>query len=142
MAALVHTASTSESTCELMTTVVPCELSSRSIERSWETIIGSRPRVGSSISSRSGFMARVRAMAVRCRCPPLIWAGNWSRRGAIPKRSSDPAAEGGIARAYHRFSDDQVRAMLAAYYGQIAMIDHHLGRLFDRHRVCPDAPAA
>jgi arylsulfatase A-like enzyme len=48
---------------------------------------------------------------------------------AIPKRSSDPAAQGGIARAYGRFSDDQVRAMLAAYYGQIAHVDTQVGRL-------------
>jgi uncharacterized sulfatase len=48
---------------------------------------------------------------------------------AIPRRSSDPAAPGGIERAYNRFPDDQVRAMLAAYYGQISHVDAQVGRI-------------
>jgi uncharacterized sulfatase len=48
---------------------------------------------------------------------------------AIPKRSSDPSADGGIERAYSRFSNDQVRAMLAAYYGEISHVDAQVGRL-------------
>ena len=39
------------------------------------TMVGSKALVGSSKSTISGFMARVRAMATRCFCPPESWAG-------------------------------------------------------------------
>ncbi|MFQ5808065.1 MAG: sulfatase, partial [Armatimonadota bacterium] len=48
---------------------------------------------------------------------------------AVPWTSNDPDAAGGLRVAYGRFSDDQVRAMLAAYYGQVSLIDAHVGRL-------------
>jgi arylsulfatase len=48
---------------------------------------------------------------------------------AVPWTSGDHNAEGGIERAYARFPDDQVRGMLAAYYGQVTMIDAQVGRL-------------
>lgn len=48
---------------------------------------------------------------------------------AIPWTSNDPDAAGGIRVAYGRFSDHQVRGMLAAYYGQVSLIDAQVGRL-------------
>ncbi|MGC9347085.1 MAG: sulfatase family protein [Anaerolineae bacterium] len=50
---------------------------------------------------------------------------------AIPPRSTDPSVEGGIDRAYERLSEEETRAMLAAYYGQISLIDAQIGRLLD-----------
>jgi len=48
---------------------------------------------------------------------------------ACPTGSQNPDAEGGIERAYGRFSDDQVRGMLAAYYGLTSLIDAQVGSL-------------
>lgn len=58
------------------------------------------------------------------------WVDNLARTiPATPPTSTDPDAEVGIERAYARFSDDQVRAMLAAYYGEITHIDTQVGRI-------------
>lgn len=48
---------------------------------------------------------------------------------AIPPRSTDPDAPGGLDRAYGRLAESELRAMLAAYYGQISLIDAQVGRL-------------
>ncbi|MCK5802371.1 MAG: sulfatase-like hydrolase/transferase [Lentisphaeria bacterium] len=50
---------------------------------------------------------------------------------STPPRSRDPEREGGHAAAYARFPDRQIREMLAAYYGQIALIDAQVGRLLE-----------
>ena len=38
-------------------------------------VVGSRAEVASSHSSTLGLVARARAMATRCFCPPESWAG-------------------------------------------------------------------
>ena len=48
---------------------------------------------------------------------------------ATPPTSIDGGRPGGIANAYSRFSDKQVREMLSAYYGQITLIDDQIGRV-------------
>ena len=48
---------------------------------------------------------------------------------ALPRGSIDPDAPGGLENAYRRFPDPQVRRMLAAYYGQITLIDDQVGRI-------------
>ena len=48
-----------------------------------------------------------------------------------PYTSCDPDLPGGLQNAYHRRTDDQTRALLAAYYGQIAHLDGQVGRLLD-----------
>jgi len=60
------------------------------------------------------------------------WADDLARTiPAVPPRSQDPERHGGIERAYSRFPDAQLREMLAAYYGQITLIDHQIGRVLD-----------
>ena len=48
---------------------------------------------------------------------------------AVPSHSADASLEGGLERAYNRFSDDQTRRMLAAYYGEVTHIDTQVGRI-------------
>jgi uncharacterized sulfatase len=48
---------------------------------------------------------------------------------ATPPFSRDNSREPGIQNAYARFSERQRREMLAAYYGQITLIDAQIGRL-------------
>jgi uncharacterized sulfatase len=50
---------------------------------------------------------------------------------ATPPFSRDGSREPGTANAYARFTDAQRREMLAAYYGQISLIDAQVGRLLD-----------
>ena len=50
---------------------------------------------------------------------------------ATPPFSRDNRRQPGIANAYRRFSDRQRREMLAAYYGQISLIDAQVGRLLE-----------
>ena len=50
---------------------------------------------------------------------------------ATPPTSQDRKLPGGIANAYRRFSERQVREMLAAYYGQITLIDAQVGRILE-----------
>ena len=58
------------------------------------------------------------------------WVDNLARTiPATPPTSTDPDAEVSIERAYGRFSDDRVRAMLAAYYGEITHTDAQVGRI-------------
>ena len=48
---------------------------------------------------------------------------------AIPPRSTDPERDASIDLAYSRFPDEQVRKMLAAYYGEVTHLDTQVGRL-------------
>jgi len=48
---------------------------------------------------------------------------------AMPRGSVDAGAPGGVERAYNRFSDRRIRRMLAAYYGQVTLIDEQVGRI-------------
>lgn len=50
---------------------------------------------------------------------------------ATPPFSRDNQRPAGIANAYARFSETQRREMLAAYYGEISLIDAQVGRLLD-----------
>ncbi|MFC1734548.1 sulfatase-like hydrolase/transferase [Candidatus Hydrogenedentota bacterium] len=50
---------------------------------------------------------------------------------ACPAGSIDFSREGGIENAYNRFSDEQIQGMLAAYYGQVTLIDKQIGRVLD-----------
>ena len=91
------------------------------------TISGSSADVGSSNSSSSGCMARARAMATRCCCPPDSWPGRlcwWSRR---PTRSSRarpapwPRARTGHARA----PAPAPRPERAHVREQVELLEHH-----------------
>ena len=60
----------------ITTTVTPSfSLSSFSRARMDRVVVGSRAEVASSHSSTLGLVARARAMATRCFCPPESWAG-------------------------------------------------------------------
>ena len=50
---------------------------------------------------------------------------------ATPPFSRDNTREPGIDNAYSRFTERQRREMLAAYYGQITLIDAQVGRLLE-----------
>jgi hypothetical protein len=69
-----------------MTTVVPWALTSISRSRISRLVVESRAPVGSSASSRRGFVTSARAMATRCFWPPESWLGRWSRRSPSPTR--------------------------------------------------------
>ena len=48
---------------------------------------------------------------------------------ATPPTSTGASLPVGLKQAYDRFSNDQVRAMIAAYYAEISLIDAQVGRL-------------
>ena len=56
------------------------------------------------------------------------WVENLAKTiPATPPTSQGPDLPGGVASAYSRFPERQVREMLAAYYGQITLIDTQIG---------------
>ena len=71
------------------------------------TSSGSRALVASSKSMTSGSMARARAMATRCCCPPERSRGRWSARSARPtsarrRRARSRASALGMPLTLHR----------------------------------------
>ena len=72
--------------------VIPSSASSRITTRTSPTSSGSSALVGSSNSSRSGCIARARAMPTRCFCPPDNLAGNALSLSARPTLASMAAA--------------------------------------------------
>jgi arylsulfatase A-like enzyme len=50
---------------------------------------------------------------------------------ATPPTSHDPTRAGGLANAYRRLADDQIRRMLAAYFAQLSLIDEQVGRILN-----------
>src|SRR5690606_21308028 len=72
--------------------VMPSEASEVITSRTSWTISGSRAEVGSSNMSTLGSIARARAMATRCCCPPESGAGYLFAWLAIPTRSSSSRA--------------------------------------------------
>ena len=88
------------------------------------TIVGSRAEVGSSKSRISGSMARARAMATRCFCPPESWSGMASARSASPTMSS----------SWHAFCSASSRLLPSSCMGEKVMLsstDIPLNRLND-----------
>ena len=67
--------------------VIPCSANSFITLRTSPTISGSRAEVGSSKSMISGFIAKPRAIATRCFCPPDKLSGVASALSASPTRS-------------------------------------------------------
>jgi len=66
-----------------------------------------------------------------------LWVDTIARTiPACPAGSINRDREGGIENAYNRFPDSQVRRMLAAYYGQITLIDKQIGRLIEVLEKC------
>ena len=66
--------------------VIPCCANSFITSRTSPTISGSRAEVGSSKSMMSGFMAKPRAIATRCFCPPDKLSGVASALSSRPTR--------------------------------------------------------
>jgi len=50
---------------------------------------------------------------------------------ALPATSMDPDLPGGVENAYRRFPEERTRRMLAAYYGQVCLVDSLVGRLME-----------
>ena len=79
--------------CVTMSIVIPSFANCRITLSTSPTMVGSRADVGSSNKITSGFMARQRAMATRCFCPPERLDGYTSALSATPTlRSSVIAA--------------------------------------------------
>jgi hypothetical protein len=78
--------------CVMTTTVRPSRCRSSRSARTSALDPLSRLPVGSSASSTVGPIARARAIATRCCCPPDSWFGRWSARALKPTRSSSRAA--------------------------------------------------
>ena len=78
--------------CVTTSIVMPECASSRITSRTSEIISGSNALVGSSKSMIFGSIAKARAMATRCCCPPDISAGNLCAWSLISTRSSNASA--------------------------------------------------
>jgi hypothetical protein len=86
----------------------------------------SRALIGSSAIRQDGPAARVRAIAIRCRCPPLNSCGYPSTAVAgRPTRASSSAA-GAAAAAQHHPVGDQVAHFAARVEWLVRVLEHHL----------------
>src|SRR5450755_2588687 len=68
-------------------TVMPSATRSRTVDQTTCRLRGSRPVVGSSSTSRRGWMTRLAARSTRRRCPPETDFTSWSRNSPMSKRS-------------------------------------------------------
>ena len=72
----------------------------------WPVLLSSAP-VGSSVQTRAGCVARARAIATRCRCPPESSAGRW--RHPIEQSDLFESDQGTLASLFCAHPTDEQR---------------------------------